>query len=291
MAENYIAFLGKETICGGAAGAIGVMAGQPLDLIKVRMQLLPDLYANAFKCASDTMKNEGVKGFYRGACPPVLASFGVCALAFVGSSASMKVIAPDHKTGLGQKRESLGFKSMLSGCFGGFLTCLVSVPTDLIKCRMQIDQTRAKPLYGNSILTCARDILRTDGVLGFTKGASITVCREVPSWAAYFWAYDLFTSLLSSDSGQTRLVTMSAGFASGVCAWLPIYPLDVMKTHIQTNDTTHSKGQNWTTMKTLYAKHGMPIFFRGMGMCLLRAGGVNAVTFLFYEQFKDAWFA
>ncbi len=36
--------VGKELLCGGVAGTIGVFCGLPLDLVKVRMQNNPSKY-------------------------------------------------------------------------------------------------------------------------------------------------------------------------------------------------------------------------------------------------------
>ncbi len=41
--------------------------GQPLDTIKVKMQMFPNLYTNAFKCGLETFKKDGIyRGLYAG---------------------------------------------------------------------------------------------------------------------------------------------------------------------------------------------------------------------------------
>ena len=40
----------------------------------------------------------------------------------------------------------------------------------------------------------AREIVRRQGFYGLTKGLGLTVCREVPSFGAYFFCYQWFYS-------------------------------------------------------------------------------------------------
>ena len=45
-------------------GIANVYVGQPLDTIKVKMQMFPHLYKNAFKCGLETFKKDGILSEY-----------------------------------------------------------------------------------------------------------------------------------------------------------------------------------------------------------------------------------
>jgi solute carrier family 25 ornithine transporter 2/15 len=56
-------------------GTASVYVGQPLDTIKVKMQMFPNLYTNAFKCGMETLKKDGVaRGLYAGTLPALTAN-------------------------------------------------------------------------------------------------------------------------------------------------------------------------------------------------------------------------
>jgi len=50
-----------------------------------------------------------------------------------------------------------------------------------------------------------KDVLRTDGVLGFYRGITSTVLREVPGYFFFFGGYEGTKYLLSKDSQDKEL--------------------------------------------------------------------------------------
>ncbi|CAM9273224.1 unnamed protein product [Discosporangium mesarthrocarpum] len=60
----------KSAAAGALAGATSVVLFQGIDVVKSRMQGLESAqYKNAFQCASEMLKNEGIGAFYKGVTP------------------------------------------------------------------------------------------------------------------------------------------------------------------------------------------------------------------------------
>lgn len=87
--------------------------------------------------------------------------------------------------------------------------------------------------------------MRDEGVRGLFRGFWVTFWRDLPSWAAYFWAYELFKLhggvTETERSGQSLsnnqiLMKMGAGGLAGVISWLVCFPFDIVKTVIQTSE-------------------------------------------------------
>jgi solute carrier family 25 carnitine/acylcarnitine transporter 20/29 len=95
-------------------------------------------------------------------------------------------------------------------------------------------------------------------------------------------------------------VLMCGGLA-GVVTWASIFPLDVIKTRVQTQmmrpglaregeqgSLLHPEVQR-TQLSSLqiarqaYQQEGVSVFFRGLGICSVRAFIVNAVQWAVYE--------
>jgi solute carrier family 25 (mitochondrial carnitine/acylcarnitine transporter), member 20/29 len=68
--------------------------------------------------------------------------------------------------------------------------------------------------------------------------------------------------------------------------WCSIYPIDVIKSKIQTDCFSKEKRKYSSSLdcaKKIYAKEGIRGFFKGFGPCILRAGPVNASSFVAFE--------
>ena len=64
-----------QQLLSSVGGIACVYVGQPLDTIKVKMQMFPNLYRSAWKCGLATFRKDGVyKGLYAGTVPALSAN-------------------------------------------------------------------------------------------------------------------------------------------------------------------------------------------------------------------------
>lgn len=102
--------------------------------------------------------------------------------------------------------------------------------------------------------------------------------------------------MTSEDDGthQAALKVLLCGGIAGVVTWGSVFPLDMVKTRLQAQTIHHSpigtaaEGQSLLqpqrrTMSTMqiaqeiYRAEGVAAFYRGLGICSIRAFIVNAV--------------
>lgn len=92
---------------------------------------------------------------------------------------------------------------------------------------------------------------------------------------------------LLPSAGLTVKEFLSLNFAggwAGVLAWASIYPVDVVKSRLQTQSLETPQFKSFGHCASqLYRQEGAAIFVRGLAPTLLRAFPLNAVTFSFYE--------
>ena len=111
----------------------------------------------------------------------------------------------------------------------GGVQSFVCGPIELIKTHCQVSGVGSK--VQKSEMSVAREIYRKQGLRGFSKGLGLTLVREIPSFGAYFWAYNTFHSYaIAQFPDFPILVTMFAGGSAGVACWCVSYPSDVLKT-------------------------------------------------------------
>lgn len=101
------------------------------------------------------------------------------------------------------------------------------VPTEVIKQRMQTKQFATTS-------DAVRNVLRTEGILGFYRGFLSTVAREIPFTCIQFPVYEYFKYAYSLHKGR-RIEPYEAavwGSLAGGLAAAITTPLDVCKTRI-----------------------------------------------------------
>ena len=115
----------------------------------------------------------------------------------------------------------------------------------------------------------------------------MTLARDGPGSAAYFASYEYVKRKLTpldkdgKPSGDLSLTAvMTAGGAAGVAMWIPVFPIDTIKSRLQSAEGRPTIGG---VVRGVYASGGFKAFFPGIGPALARAVPANAATFLGVE--------
>lgn len=82
-----------DVLSGGIGGIAAVCASQPLDTVKVKMQLFPNMYRSMFKCLSSTVRLQGLRGLYAGTSPAIMAMCADNAIMFAAYGQSQRAVA------------------------------------------------------------------------------------------------------------------------------------------------------------------------------------------------------
>lgn len=158
---------------GYLSGAAGIIIGNPLDLVKTRLQAgtaastsssLP-VTGDASSTASRSPTRLG--NLVKGAAAPVLGYGALNALLFMTYNRTMAAMGETDPA----NPHSLA-KTWAAGAAAGLAIFVVSAPTELIKCRVQVSRANV------SSLDAAKEILRRDGLRGLYWGGAVTVLRD-----------------------------------------------------------------------------------------------------------------
>ena len=77
------------------------------------------------------------------------------------------------------------------------------------------------------------------------------------------------------------------GAISGCACWIPVYPIDVVKTLVQNTEGGSSSESAIDVAIQLYKDEGIQVFFNGLTPKMLRASVNHAVTFWVYDMVID----
>ncbi|KAK6932592.1 Mitochondrial substrate/solute carrier [Dillenia turbinata] len=286
----------QDYVAGLLAGVATVAIGHPFDTVKVKLQKYNTeahgiKYRNGLHCASRVLRTEGVKGLYRGATS-----------SFVGvafESSLLFGIYSQMKQSL-QKGNSQNSKPDLhvivpSAAYGGGVISFVLCPSELVKCRMQVQGTDSlvpKSSRYSGPLDCALKTVKSEGVQGIFCGGYTTFLRESIGNAVFFSVYEYVTYYMhlqfkSSSSNYNNLIDVGTGIMSGglggVAFWCAVLPLDVAKTVIQTASSSTSPRNPFHILNTIYRRTGFRGFYTGLGPTIVRAFPANAAAIVTWE--------
>lgn len=298
-----------------------ILVGHPFDTVKVKLQSMkapspgmPPQYSGAMDVVRQVMRTEGMRGLYAGiqAPLPFVAVFN--ATLFAANGTMRRVI------GRGRSENELSIAEVgLAGLGAGAAVSFVACPTELVKCRLQ-----AQPGVFAGAIDCTRQVWASRGLSGLYLGMRATMLREMSGNSLYFMTYTGMLRTMTPEGGSIADLTapqlMFAGGLAGIgtsqfsvsyclqsfftsltsfmcltlsvfcyisAFWAPCYPLDLLKTLIQTDSEVKPRYSGIIDcFRQTVSRGGVGAVYKGIGPCLARAFPANAVTFLAYEWTK-----
>ncbi|KAJ2001911.1 Mitochondrial carrier protein ymc2 [Coemansia thaxteri] len=281
----------KDCLAGSVGGVAQVFAGQPFDTVKVRLQTQPEMYRGMADAVRKTIQNDGFSGFYKGTTTP-LVGVGLCvSIQFLVMEHMKRTFAKANGTRGGQASSLSAAQLYMAGATAGVANSIVSGPVEHIRVRLQV-QTAGSAAQYKGPLDCIRQIYRGFGWSGIYKGQVATVLREFNGYGMYFLAYEALVQRTIQQTGKKRAELSSGlvcmyGAAAGFAMWLTSYPIDVVKSKLQTDGfSAGARKYNGTVdcIRKVMQQEGARGFFRGITPCLLRAAPANAATFIGFEM-------
>lgn len=266
----------------------------------------------ALKC----FKEEGIFGFYKGMFTPLITSCVINALSLSSNEFSKKILGNEDESKLTIK------ESFIAGYLSGISCTVICTPTELIKCKLQIQNSANNTKY-NGIFHLMKTMYMSEGFKSFYKGNVSTFHRETIGYSVQFGLYHTFKlslcKLRNKDYFSLNYIDyiLSGAFA-GMLAWLFTYPIDFIKTLIQTGkvldldkknnhfniyyeiDTNHSShdhilykykeifkdGGTFNCFRHVYLTSGIFGLFKGLSPILIGSFIGNGLMFIVYEKVK-----
>ncbi len=141
-----------------------------------------------------------------------------------------------------------------------------------------------------SAVQVALGIIKESGWRGLYRGITSTALRDI-GYGAYFAAYEgtllfftpptpaphdhsnLMSEADTSIAAHPWAILLLAGGVAGVVGWFATFPLDVVKTRVQSSsgsDPANPYRSTWSTIINSYRNEGFAVFFRGLAPTLIR---------------------
>lgn len=325
-----------HAFAGAAGGFMSGIVTCPLDVIKTKLQaqggfraaqnnlLLPQkaaIYKGMLGTGKVILREEGIRGLYRGLGPIILGYLPTWAVWFT--------VYGKSKAYLSTTSSSDFVTNFWSSIIAGSCSTLCTNPIWVVKTRLMSQvSTRSSshdsrpPWHYNNTLDAFRKMYKTEGILSFYSGltpALLGLTHVAVQFPAYEYLKKKFTGLsmgehTDADKSSQWIGILSASLCSKVMASSATYPHEVIRTRLQTQrrivpgpSTEYAPFRNLvmegsinsastvtqtvlpryrgivTTAKTILREEGWRAFYAGMGTNMMRAVPAATTTMLTYE--------
>jgi len=291
MADNPVWQAVKPFTTGALAGCFATCCIQPIDMVKVRIQLLAGT-ANAagpVTIASNMLKNEGLTAFYTG----------------LSAGLTRQVVYTGARLGLFDKFTAMaknpGEKMTFAknaGCAlsAGGLAALIGNPADLALIRMQADSmlpAAERSGYSN-VFTALGLIVKKEGPMGLMAGCVPTATRAMAlnfgMLAFNASGKDALASVGVTGQAQVFGASAIAGFFASFFS----LPFDFVKTLMQKQKPDPVTGElqykNALDCAMKVMKEGGPLrFYAGFPTFYVRIAPHAMITLIAQDAIKKQW--
>lgn len=271
----------KDVLCGISSGVAQVLVSQPFELIKVRIQTSATP-TTAVEVVTKLLRDEGALALYKGTLAPLL-GLGACVSCQFGVNEMMKRqlrAATSNTTG-----SLTPLQYYMCGFVSGIASAFPLTPVEHVRIRLQLQTNSLASAQYRGTVDCFAKLVKEGALM---KGLGVTLMRASHGLGCFFAAYESLLGL-TAKSGPQSVISgwqiCGCGALAGAFYWAMIYPLDVIKSVMQ-SDNIHRPihGTNVLSVaNSIYTKRGFGAFFRGFWPNVFRSLPVNAATFSAFE--------
>uniref|UniRef100_A0A3B4YUH2 Solute carrier family 25 member 13 n=1 Tax=Seriola lalandi dorsalis TaxID=1841481 RepID=A0A3B4YUH2_SERLL len=188
--------LGAEILAGGCAGGSQVIFTNPLEIVKIRLQVAGEITTGPRVSALSVIRDLGFFGLYKGS--------KACFLRDIPFSAIYFPCYAHTKAYLTEEDGRIGPAKMLfAGALAGMPAASLVTPADVIKTRLQVAARAGQTTY-SGLVDCFWKILREEGPRAFWKGAGARVFRSSPQFGVTLVTYELLQRWFYVDFGGQK---------------------------------------------------------------------------------------
>lgn len=283
----------RPFVFGGMSGIIATTAIQPLDTIKVRLQMTgvgqKGVKGSFLGTGAALLKNEGVLGLYAGYSAAVLrqAVYGTARLGLFQTFTNL--LQHDSHSPL------TFIQKVGCGLASGAIGSMIGNPCDLALVRMQADgqlPVSERRNYSGVFGALAR-ISKEEGVVALWRGCQPTVARAMAMNVGMLATHSQAKEILLPYFGESNTTRFMSSFMAGITAACVTLPFDLIKTRIQ-QMRPDKKGEfpyrgivhcGGTIIKT----EGFFALWKGLGTFCIRVAPHAVITLMVMDHMNESY--
>ncbi|KAL0940596.1 calcium dependent mitochondrial carrier [Colletotrichum truncatum] len=306
-------------IAGAVAGGLSRTATAPLDRLKVYLlvntrattetaatalkQGRPiDALRNAFRPFGDGVKYlwkaGGIRSLFAGNGLNVIKIMPESAIKFGSYEAAKRTLA--RFEGHNDPKQINGYSKFVSGGVAGMVAQFCVYPLDTLKFRLQTSTVEGG-LTGNAlVLDTAKKMWQAGGLRSAYRGVTMGLMGMFPYSAIDMGTFELlktsykrymskYKGIHEEDVKPGNIMTGIIGASSGAFGASVVYPLNVLRTRLQTQGTAMHPATYtgiWDVAHKTLKNEGVRGMYKGLTPNLLKVAPALSITWVVYENSK-----
>ena len=182
--NNYLNKDFQYLTSGALAGFTSLTSTYPLELIRTRLTVQSKnqkSYTGIWNAFSTISRTEGPRALFKG--------YGMSCIGFIPYLSINFYVFNYLKDKTNQSGNPL--INLNNGCIAGTTAISITYPTDLVRRRLQMDKG-TRP----NMITCVKDIYKTQGFRGFYKGYLTGIGKVAPMSGITFMSYEILKKFI-----------------------------------------------------------------------------------------------
>ena len=280
----------RFAFAGAVCCAVTHGALTPVDVVKTRIQLEPEVYNKGMVTGfRQVISNEGAGALLTGLGPTVLGYALQGAFKFGGYEFWKKTFI--DAMGIDAARDNRQAIYLASAGIAEFFADIALCPLEATRIRLV-----SQPTFANGLMGGFARIAKEEGIKGFYSGFGPILFKQVPYTMAKFAVYEVVFEKAVQATGKPKselsagtqsALNLGSGLVAGFAAAIISQPADTLLSKI--NKTKGLPGESITSRLVKMARDLGPAgLFTGMGARLVMIGTLTAGQFAIYSDIKKA---
>ncbi|KAK6263876.1 hypothetical protein SCA6_019310 [Theobroma cacao] len=184
-----LSWISPAAVAGAAAGIVSTLACHPLEVLKDRLTVSPDIYPSLSIAISKIYKDGGVGAFYAGISPTLIGMlpYSTC---YYFLYEKLKISYCKSK-----KKKSLNRPEMLLvGALAGFTASTISFPLEVARKRLMVGVLQGK--CPPNMAAALAEVIRDEGLMGLYRGWGASCLKVMPSSGITWMFYEAWKDIL-----------------------------------------------------------------------------------------------
>ncbi|KAI9316170.1 mitochondrial carrier domain-containing protein [Dichotomocladium elegans] len=288
-APTGVSLYARFAFAGAVCCAITHGAMTPVDVVKTRIQLSPEVYNKGMIAGfRQVIQNEGAGALLTGFGPTAAGYFLQGAFKFGGYEFWKKTFI--EMVGVDKARENRTSIYLGASAIAEFFADVALCPLEATRIRLV-----SQPSFATGLLSGFSRLLKEEGVIkGFYSGFGPILFKQVPYTMAKFVVYERAAEAIYStmstpkdklSPGTITTVNLGAGIIAGTAAAIISQPADTLLSKI--NKAPGAEGQSVSSrLVQLAGQLGMKGLFLGLGPRIVMVATLTAGQFAIYGDIK-----
>ncbi|CAI5949573.1 unnamed protein product [Closterium sp. NIES-64] len=182
-----------SSIAGSSAGIASCLLTYPLELVKTRLTVNPDMYRGVLHAFHRIIMEQGVGELYRGVAPSVVGMIPYAGANFY----AYDTLCTAYRKARGRE-EIEPLMTLVIGSTAGCFAAASTFPLEVARKHLQMGATGGRVAY-TGMLQCMRSIVREQGVKGLYRGVVPSCAKMMPAAGISFMCYEVLKRVLIED--------------------------------------------------------------------------------------------